>query len=365
MWIGYLFCKHVPVTFAGSRVADLSVHFPSCQFCITRCGWEKVSSLAALPPGDLAVKAVVGESEGFDEFVKAVSSGLVGQLTEAVTAIKKETLTLEASSCTSSDMNPSLQAVKKLRLTPGQQPNEFQLMTVLRYIAGVYESRTTMRLAELGGLGSMWTQVAAQAIAVQRTRLIDCDDGRNNEVPVFGGDFNDHLILHHSGKELHLMQNDPTPVDRRLAVACMRHLLTGTAAKMPSDDGVEKEAEESGEHVDAASSKDDELLPDAPGSSEDQGQDGGPSREADRDAGGALAKRTTRSAAAKRTRQRLDAMLGPQVDAVYSATLNRLLRSPEGYKSLGMSGPPHSIEHTPFSEQIRSWTIVATNQDLK
>ena len=80
----------------------------------------------------------------------------------------------------------------------------------------------------------MWTQVAAQAIAVQRTRLIDCDDGRNNEVPVFGGDFNDHLILHHSGKELHLMQNDPNPVDRRLAVACMRHLLTGTAAKMPS-----------------------------------------------------------------------------------------------------------------------------------
>ena len=128
---------------------------------------------------------------------------------------------------------------------------------------------------------------------------------------------------------------------------------------------MENEAEESGEHVDAASSKDDELLPDAPGSSEDQDQDGGPSREADRDAGGALAKRTTRSAAAKRTRQRLDAMLGPQVDAVYSATLNRLLRSPEGYKSLGMSGPPHSIEHTPFSEQIKSWTIVATNQDLK
>ncbi len=30
----------------------------------TGCGWEKVSSLAALPPGDLAVKAVVGESGG-------------------------------------------------------------------------------------------------------------------------------------------------------------------------------------------------------------------------------------------------------------------------------------------------------------
>ena len=47
-------------------------------------------------------------AEGFDEFVKAVSSGLMGQLTEAVTAIKKETLTLEASSCTSSDMKLAL-----------------------------------------------------------------------------------------------------------------------------------------------------------------------------------------------------------------------------------------------------------------
>ena len=57
-------------------------------------------------------------------------------------------------------------------------------------------------------------------------------------------------------------------------------------------------------------------------------------------------------------------MLGPQVDAEYSTALNRLLRNPEGHKSLGMSCPPHSIEHTPFSEQVRSWTIAANSQDL-
>ena len=120
------------------------------------------------------------------------------------------------------------------------------------------------------------------------------------------------------------------------------------------------------------SGQDDELLPDAPGgSSEDGGPSGeahgdaGASREAAGDAGGTQAKHFTRSTAAKRTRQRLNAMLGPQVDAEYSTALNRLLRNPEGHKSLGMSCPPHSIEHTPFSEQVRSWTIAATSQDLR
>ena len=43
----------------------------------------------------------------------------------------------------------------------------------------------------------------------------------------------------------------------------------------------------------------------------------------------------TRSAAAKRMRQRLNAMLGPQLDAEYGTALNRLLRSPEGHDIIG------------------------------
>ena len=113
--------------------------------------------------------------------------------------------------------------------------------------------------------------------------------------------------------------------------------------------------------------QDDEQLPDASGGSSEDGASSkdaaGASGEGAGDAGGTQAKHFTRSEA-KRTRQRLNAMLGPQVDAEYSRALNRLLRSPEGHKSLGMSYPPHSIEHTPFSEQIRSWTIAATSQDL-
>ena len=80
----------------------------------------------------------------------------------------------------------------------------------------------------------MWTQVAAQAIAIQQMRIVDSGDKDNSEVPVFGGDFNDHVILHHSGQELHLMYHKPNKADRHVAVACMRHLLTETAAKMPS-----------------------------------------------------------------------------------------------------------------------------------
>ena len=122
-----------------------------------------------------------------------------------------------------------------------------------------------------------------------------------------------------------------------------------------------EEEDESSEDDEVESSEDNEL-PDAPGSNEDQK---GPSRKADKEAGWTLAKRHTRPASAKHTRRRVDTMLGPEVDAVYSAALNRLLRTPEGYRSLGMSEAPHHIVHVPFSEQIRSWTIVATSQDLR
>ena len=46
----------------------------------------------------------------------------------------------------------AMQAVERLHLRPGQQPNEVQLLRLLRYIAGFYESETTKRLEgeELG-----------------------------------------------------------------------------------------------------------------------------------------------------------------------------------------------------------------------
>ena len=99
--------------------------------------------------------------------------------------------------------------MKKIRLRPGRKPSNVQLLQMLRYMAGFYEARTTKRLAgeklsclrrhrlligehllataaisaghfsccaaaaEQGGPGSMWTQVAAQAIAFHIMRLGD------------------------------------------------------------------------------------------------------------------------------------------------------------------------------------------------
>ena len=91
--------------------------------------------------------------------------------------------------------------------------------------------------------------MAAQAIAFHRMRLGDGKCSRNSKVPLFGGDFNDHLLLHHSGMELHLMHHNSTPADRRLAVACMRHLLTDRVAKLPSGKEVSAEVKGAAEHA--------------------------------------------------------------------------------------------------------------------
>ena len=60
-----------------------------------------------------------------------------------------------------------MQAVKRLKLSPGQQPNEDDLVGLLKYIAGLYESKTTKRLRGEGlysllrnGLAISWEDTA-------------------------------------------------------------------------------------------------------------------------------------------------------------------------------------------------------------
>ena len=48
------------------------------------------------------------------------------------------------------------------------------------------------------------------------------------------------------------MHNNPTPADRRLAVACMRHLLTEMAAKMPSGKQLSAERQGTADHAGAS-----------------------------------------------------------------------------------------------------------------
>lgn len=86
------------------------------------------------------------------------------------------------------------------------------------------------------GVGSVWTQVLVQAIGLQFARQAT----DSYWVPVFGGDFNDHVIFHHSvgdssaGEQLHVMQHKPTSEDRNMAMRCMKFLVQQSAAASES-----------------------------------------------------------------------------------------------------------------------------------
>ena len=80
-----------------------------------------------------------------------------------------------------------------------------------------------MACAETGIL-SLWSQMFAEFSAI--TWMLDHAAGVKKSLPVFGGDFNDHMMVHQASSHvLHLIKHDPDDAGKRCAVACMRHLL--------------------------------------------------------------------------------------------------------------------------------------------
>ena len=80
-----------------------------------------------------------------------------------------------------------------------------------------------MTCAEKGIL-SLWSQMFAEFLAI--TWMLNHEAGVKKSLPVFGGDFNDHMIMHQaSSRVLHCMKHDPDDAGKQCAVACMRHLL--------------------------------------------------------------------------------------------------------------------------------------------
>ncbi len=47
-----------------------------------------------------------------------------------------------------------------------------------------------------------------------------------------------------------------------------------------------------------------------------------------------------------------------QMDAVFHAVVMRRLRSPVGYEALGKNKPPSQIEHSSFSDYVKSLKVV-------
>ena len=98
--------------------------------------------------------------------------------------------------------------------------------------------KTTEKLSDRGIMG-VWPQAAVEAVVLNR--MAD-KNGGSYFIPVFGGDFNDHLVLHASPTEdnfvLHAAQQSG-PKTRELAVRYMRYLLeqtkTAALASLPGD----------------------------------------------------------------------------------------------------------------------------------
>ena len=90
--------------------------------------------------------------------------------------------------------------------------------------------KTTDKLSD-GVIMDVWPQAAVEAVALNH--MADRNGGRFF-IPVFGGDFNDHLVLHASPTkddfELHAAQQASGPEARELAVRYMRYLLEQTKA---------------------------------------------------------------------------------------------------------------------------------------
>ena len=115
-----------------------------------------------------------------------------------------------------------------------EHPTPEQLIGVLHCVIGAYESKTTQFITQKGILG-VWPQAMVEALAINYM------SSRNScmfFVPVFGGDFNTHLVVHaaptskHDDYELHTATH--ISQDQELAVRYMRYLLeqTQTAAQL-------------------------------------------------------------------------------------------------------------------------------------
>ena len=96
-----------------------------------------------------------------------------------------------------------------------------------RYIIGAYEAKTSRFLRDRGLLG-VWPQAVLEALALNYMA------NRSNGayfIPVFGGDFNEHLVVHAAPTQgdfmLHAAKLGPSGTGK-LAARYMKYLLQKT-----------------------------------------------------------------------------------------------------------------------------------------
>ena len=47
-----------------------------------------------------------------------------------------------------------------------------------------------------------------------------------------------------------------------------------------------------------------------------------------------------------------------EVEAAYSAEINKLMRTPAFYEALGFDRPPHTVRHNTLSERVASMRLI-------
>ena len=116
------------------------------------------------------------------------------------------------------------------------------LRKLLCYVLGAYEAKTTTSVVEKGIL-AIWPQATLECLALNHMAQ------RRNEayfIPVFGGDFNCHLVVHAQPQDsddfmlhiAHMKREDKE--NKTMAVRYMRHLLTQTLLAANDDEGGER-----------------------------------------------------------------------------------------------------------------------------
>ena len=71
----------------------------------------------------------------------------------------------------------------------------------------------------------MWPQAVAEAVVLNH--MIKAEACVEKSVPVFAGDLNEHIIVHHADRQtLHVAHSSSAQDGKRIAVGCMRQLLS-------------------------------------------------------------------------------------------------------------------------------------------
>ncbi|EIE27045.1 hypothetical protein COCSUDRAFT_55073 [Coccomyxa subellipsoidea C-169] len=197
---------------------------------------------------------------------------------------------------------------------------------------------------------SIWPQTVAEELALNFMLEHDARIG-NRKVPVFGGDFNLHMITHrsaHQSSEIHCAAITKATLDKKqLAVGCMRALLQQGLAAVTAGTGPSSEGPADVAGPSQQQPPDQLRRPEAPPSLETSQPRRPETRGWLKEQGGAAGGAPSKSQ-----------YFTAELEEAYSAAMLAMVRRPEWYEAHGRDAPPHSVEHSSLAERLASMNVI-------